>query len=150
MSLLEAYGLGPHTRSIIDALWEHELMAPKSGSCFGSPFHAYCGVRQGDVISPIIFNIVVDVVLHEWDAQVQAAHLTGLTIFFYANDGRIDGDDDTNVQEGLNIITELFLRMGLHMNSKKMKAMIHMHHSPFHGMSSTAYACCYDKSLPMQ
>jgi hypothetical protein len=44
MSLLEAYGLGPHTCSIIDALWEHELMAPKSGSCFGSPFHAYCGV----------------------------------------------------------------------------------------------------------
>jgi hypothetical protein len=44
MSLLEAYGLGPHTRSIIDALWEHELMTPKSGSCFGSPFHAYRGV----------------------------------------------------------------------------------------------------------
>jgi hypothetical protein len=90
------------------------------------------------------------VVLHEWDAQVQAAHLTGLTIFFYTDDGRIDGDDDTNVQEGLNIITELFLWMGLHINSKKTKAMIHLRRSPFHGMSSTAYARRYDKSLPMQ
>ena len=76
MSLLEAYGLGPHTRSIIDALWEHELMAPKSGSCFGSPFHAYRGVRQGDIISPIIFNIVVDAVLREWDALEFKQHIS--------------------------------------------------------------------------
>jgi hypothetical protein len=150
MSLLEAYGLGPHTRSIIDALWEHKLMTPKSGSCFGSPFHAYRGVRQGNVISPIIFNIVVDAVLREWDARVEAAHLTGMTIFFYADDERIDGDDDTNVQEGLNIIMELFLQMGLHMNSKKTKAMIHLFHSPFHSMSSAAYARRYNKSLPTQ
>jgi hypothetical protein len=60
MSLLKAYGLGPNTgtRSIIHTLWEHELMAPKSGSCFGTPLHAYRGVRQGDIISPIIFNVV--------------------------------------------------------------------------------------------
>jgi hypothetical protein len=125
-------------------------MAPKSGSCFGSPFHAYCGVRQGNVISTIIFNIVVDAVLHEWDARVEAAHRTGLATFFYTNDGCIDGDNNTNVQEGLNIIMEMFLRMGLHINSKKTKAMIHLCHSPFHGMSSAAYACHYDKFLPMQ
>jgi hypothetical protein len=26
MLLMEAYGIGPHTRLIINALWEHELM----------------------------------------------------------------------------------------------------------------------------
>jgi hypothetical protein len=32
---------------ILHTLWEQELMAPKSGSCFGTPLHAYHGVRQG-------------------------------------------------------------------------------------------------------
>jgi hypothetical protein len=35
-------------------------------------------------------------------------HLTGLAVFFYADNGHIDGDDNSNVQEGLNVITELF------------------------------------------
>ena len=148
MSLLEAYGVGPNTRSIIDAIWEHELMAPKSGSCFGTPFHAYRGVRQGDVISPIIFNIAVDAVLREWDVQISEEHLTGLSAFFYADDGCIDGDDDGNVQEGLNIITKLFLRMGLRMNCKKTKAMIHFGHSTSRCQSPAGYAHRYDKSLP--
>jgi hypothetical protein len=52
-------------------------------------------------------------------------------------------------QEGLNIITELFWQMGLQINLKKTKAMIHFGHSTSHHMSSTAYAHRYDKSLPM-
>jgi hypothetical protein len=44
MSLLEAYGLGPHTLSIIDAVWEWELLVPKSGGCYGSIFQAHRGV----------------------------------------------------------------------------------------------------------
>jgi hypothetical protein len=104
--------------------------------------------NKGDIISPIIFNVVY-AVLQEWDARVSAEHLTGLAVFFYADDGRIDGDDNSNVQEGLNIITELFQQMGLQINLKKTKAMIHFGHSTSHHMSSTAYAHHYDKSLPM-
>jgi hypothetical protein len=63
MSLMEDYGIGPHTQLIINALWEHKSMVPKSGDCFGIPLHATHGVRQGHVISPLLFNIAVDAVL---------------------------------------------------------------------------------------
>jgi hypothetical protein len=64
MLLMEAYGIGPHTWSIIDAFcWEYKLMVPKSGDCFGKPLHPTHGLWQGNVISPILFNIAVDAVL---------------------------------------------------------------------------------------
>jgi hypothetical protein len=66
LSLLEAYGIGPHIHSIIQAVWDLETVVPKSGRCFGIPFPAWRGVRQGDIISPIIFNIIVDAVVREW------------------------------------------------------------------------------------
>jgi hypothetical protein len=51
---------------------------------------------------------VVDAVIREWDIQVCKAQLTDLAIFFYADDRRIDGKDDGMVQEGLNIVVDLF------------------------------------------
>jgi hypothetical protein len=57
-----------------------QLMVPKSGDCFGKSLHPTCGVRRGDVISPILINIAVDAVLQEWDVQVTKAHLTGLAV----------------------------------------------------------------------
>ena len=63
LSILEAYGVGPHIRSIIQTVWELELVVPKSGGYFGIPFPAWRGVHQGDIISPIVFNIVVDAVV---------------------------------------------------------------------------------------
>ena len=61
LSLLKAYGLGPNTHSLIESVWEWELLVPKSSDCFGNSFHAHWGIQQqGDVISPVIFNIIVN------------------------------------------------------------------------------------------
>jgi hypothetical protein len=49
----------------------------------------------------------------QWDVIVAAAHLTGISAFFYADNGQIDGINESNVQEGLNFIVDLFHHMGL-------------------------------------
>ena len=150
LSFLKAYGLGPNIHSLIESVWEWELLVPKSIDCFGNSFHAHWGIQQGDVLSPVIFNIVVDAVIREWLACVDASFLTGLDAFFYANDGHLVGDNPDMLQEGLNIIVELFRRMGLEMNSNKTKAMIFFGSIGSHRMSSEAYAHCFDKLLPTQ
>jgi hypothetical protein len=108
LSLLKAYGLRLHSLLIIESVWEWETLVPKSGNCYHKIFNAHHGAQQGDVISPIIFNCVVDAMLLKWDICVAASNLTGLSIFFYADDGHIDGDNNAMVQEGLNIIVGLF------------------------------------------
>jgi hypothetical protein len=105
LSLLEAYGIGPHICSIIQAVWDLEMIVPKSGGYFGIPFPAWRGVHQGDIISPIIFNIIVDTIVHEWYFRMGDDNTQ---TFFYTDDGRLAGTDPATIQKGLTLIVELF------------------------------------------
>ena len=44
LSLLKAYGIGPHTCSVIEEKWEWETIVPKSGDCFSIHFSAHRGI----------------------------------------------------------------------------------------------------------
>ena len=45
-------------------------MVASRGGYFGNTFQGQCGVTQGDLISPTIFNVAVDVVLQNWVSMV--------------------------------------------------------------------------------
>jgi hypothetical protein len=98
-------------------------------------------VRQGDVISPIIFNIVVDCVLREWYNQIGS---TDLSAVFYADDGRLAGYSVDTVQYGLDLLVSLFGRVGLHPNATKTKAMLSIGMIPSGPMSDIAYKHCLE------
>jgi hypothetical protein len=147
MSILKAYGVGPHTRSIIQAVWDKELIVPKSGGYFGRPFPAWRGIRQGDVISPLIFNIVVDAIVREWYIRMGT---NSTTTRFYADDGRLAGSDPVAVQNGLTIFAELFKRMNLQLNTDKTKAMVMFSRASSQKESPDAYARRFNRSLPTQ
>jgi hypothetical protein len=83
-------------------------------------------VRQGDIISPIIFNVLVDAVIHEWYFRMGD---NNTQMFFYADDGHLAGTDPATIQKGLTLITELFECMNLHLNTDKTKAMIIFPHA---------------------
>jgi hypothetical protein len=44
-------------------VWDLDTMVPKQANCYATPFRAKRGVRQGGILSAIIFNIVVDAVI---------------------------------------------------------------------------------------
>jgi hypothetical protein len=75
---------------IISQVWEGDTMVPEQGGYFGKAFKASRGVKQVDIISPMIFNIVEDAVIRSsWNRGLeQQAHsfmlmmacYTGITI----------------------------------------------------------------------
>ena len=81
---------------------------------------------------PRIFNLMADAVVREWLRQVLGAEAaaTGYGDFvrtflslFYADDAIIAGRDAELVQESLDIIVDLFERVGLRTNTSKTVLM---------------------------
>jgi hypothetical protein len=145
MQILAGYGVGPSLRRLIQVVWDREILVPKSAGYFGAPFHADRGVRQGDVISPIIFNIIVDCVIREWHRFMGES---SAFIKFYADDGNLAGVTPSTVQFGLNLLVHLFARIGLQVNVDKTKSMISLGPQPYLQLSTAAYKRRFNHSLP--
>ena len=121
--VLEKYGVGPNLLRIIRSTWARDTMVPRQSGYFGRPFRAGRGVRVGDVMSPTIFNIIIDAVVRDWEARLSPIELDELSLF-YIDDGCLTGLDAVRMQSSVNIITDCFNRFGLKMNATKTKFMI--------------------------
>ena len=65
--VLQGYGVGENCIRILRTLWDNHTIMPRDGSLYGASFNAKRGVTQGDIISPIIFNIMIDATINAWD-----------------------------------------------------------------------------------
>ena len=123
IEILKTYGTGPNTIRLLERYWLKNFLVPKQSGFFGAPFQAHRGVTQGDIISPCIFNIVIDAVLRTWytgvNPMIERAVLPEISANFYADDGLIAGFNAEQVQHGLSTITQLFAKVGLNMNATK-------------------------------
>ena len=143
MIILEQYGVGKNIRDFIKKIWDGDTMVPKQAGFFGKPFRAQRGVRQGDIDSPTIFNIVVDAVIREWDATNDIADDATIKQIvdasFYADDGMLTSQDPKEVQQALDIFTDGFSRVGLKMNAVKTEVMIVKGGKVYNSISTEAY-----------
>jgi Reverse transcriptase (RNA-dependent DNA polymerase) len=94
---------------------------PRQSGYHGRPIRAERGVTQGDIISPIIFNIVVDAVVRHWQTTTYADSVHSI---FYADDGWLASTSAERLQSSIACLTDLFRRVGPNMNAVKTKAFI--------------------------
>ena len=90
-------------------------------------------MTQGDPLSPTIFNVVVDAVLHNWvtgviaDAEErgklgkEGRHQAGL---FNADNGMFASSDPRWLQGAFNTLVGLFAILGQHTNAGKTVGMV--------------------------
>ena len=131
--------MGPNLLALLSHFWNNLFTVPRQGGFYGRPIRVERGVTQGDPLSPIIFNIVVDAVVRAMRAHPRLVNIKAL---FYADDGLIVGSDWEEVQLGVDTLTDLFRRMGLHMNAGKTKALLSHPEDPAHSISTPVFTCC--------
>ena len=108
-------------------------MVAKASGNFGRPFKGYQGVTQGKTLSPMIFNVVMDAVIHHWVTVVTPSEagkgglglaIIDLTEYFYANDGLLELTQPERLQRMFDVITGLFDRVGLRKNTAKTVGIV--------------------------
>ena len=66
LDILKGYGVGDRVRRLLATHWERATMVARAERYYGTEFKGERGVTQGDPLSPIIFNVVVDAVVRHW------------------------------------------------------------------------------------
>ena len=144
LELLAAYGFGPRTLRFLWTYLDQMTMVARASGYFGCPFKGYQGVTQGNPLSPMIFNVVVDAVIIQWVTVVTPSEVgtvrIGLTTidlaaYFYANNGLVASTQPERIQTEFDVLTSPFDQVGLHTNTAKMVGMVYQPCHASGGMS---------------
>ena len=133
LKILEGYGVGPNMLRLIKLFWDRAVLVCRASGVYGEPFLAGRGVTQGGPLSPKLFNILVDAIVREWlhllypdydtIESIPDELLRTILAIFYADDAYLASRDAEELQRALDILVDLFDRVGLRTNTKKTQAM---------------------------
>ena len=108
-------------------------MMARAGGYYRDAFKGARGVTQGDLLSPTIFNMLVDAVVRHWVTMaLEKAEKRGergkggrhQAALFYADDGMVALSDPRWIQWAFNALVSLFERVGLRTNVGKTVSMV--------------------------
>ena len=133
LEILVGYGVGPNMLRLINQFWSSAVMVCRASGNYGIAFKAGRGVTQGGPLSATLFNIVVNCVAREWlrrlreginlgEDEVERLMAEFLAIF-YVDDAYLASRDPDLLQEAMDILVDLFERVGLETNKQKTVAM---------------------------
>ena len=112
----------PHCFIRVFHNWYSKLVSVvKWNGVFSYPFSVYCGVRQGGVLSPLLFNIYVDDLIHQLEASNYGCCVFGqfFGCIMYADDLFLLSASVTGIQQMLHICHFLLSSVILFLITKK-------------------------------
>ena len=128
--MLKRNGINGNFLEMLKSLYDNVSSAVKcANNNFTEYFDCPVGLKQGCILSPILFNIFISEVSR--NINKNGMHgiqlLPNLDIFhhlFYADDNSIFSTTPMGLQNKLNIIHEQSKRLGLTVNINKTKIMV--------------------------
>jgi hypothetical protein len=123
---------------ILETFWSRHEVVPWASGYYEKVIGATCGVMQGNVVSPVIFNMVINCILKAWRPELPKIAAKVETIF-YVNDEELIGKSVLALQAAVDQFLAYFMHIGLQMNKAMTKAIV-SNPSPIQlGVSSPAF-----------
>ena len=116
VEIMKAYKVGPKIIRYVSLIWDRQEFCLRKAGFYSQTFGVYRGCTQGDTDSPIIFNLIIDAVLRRWMRDSMYRESVGS---FYADDGLLESTDPLGLQTDLDIILDIFKKVGLKANASK-------------------------------
>ena len=99
------------------------------GRFLSDDFPIHCGLKQGDTLSPLLFNFALEYAIRRVQENRIGLELNGKhQLLLYADDVNMLGENLQTVRENAEIFIKASKDFGLEVNSEKTKYMITSRH----------------------